>query len=418
MSLQLGQNLIITATQLTLRVKYTTPVPFHGNVDSNIFLINSSNKISRDKDIIFFNQPNPPDHSIVTEDVPHESNISLDLTKIATDISKIAITIAISGDGDEAISALSSLTLVAENVAQFSPDIQRCNEKAMILAEIYRHDGGWKLHALGQVLSKGIESLAQNYGIGPSCHEPQTIATQPPAIISLERKLKERAPRLVRIAKTVIACLRKCQLQTEKAKVAFVLDASGSMSRQFSQGYVQAVLDRIAILSVGFNDDESLDVWAFGQQHAKYPNVTLDNLDGYTTSIQQQGERSGREILPGLGGRNNEPPVMEELIDTFYNSELPVYVVFITDGGINKTRDIKDAIRRSANYPIFWKFVGLGGSNYGLLEVLDTFTDRRIDNTHFFAIDDFSTLSDECLFDLLLEGFKPWLDKAREAQIL
>ncbi|MCW2486020.1 VWA domain-containing protein [Candidatus Symbiopectobacterium sp. NZEC127] len=408
MSLQTGQNQILTTSQLTLRIKYTTPSGFHGQVDNTVFLINKYTMINMDEDMVFLNQPNLPDHNIAPEGIPHESTISLDLSKIDADVSKISIIIAIDGDDGEDISALSSLMLIAENIAQFSPEIQHCHEQLMVLAEIYRHEGGWKLHAAGRALSNGIESLLQN----------EEMPTQPPAVISLENRLRVTAPRLVRIAKTVIACLRKCELETLKAKVAFVLDASGSMSRQFSRGYVQAVLDRIAILSVEFDNDGSMDVWAFGQQHAKYPNVTLENLDDYITTIQQQGERVGREILPGLGGRNNEPPVMEELIDTFYNSKLPVYVVFITDGGINKTREIKDAIRRSANYPIFWKFVGLGGCNYGLLEVLDTFTDRRLDNSHFFAIDDFATMSDECLFDLLLEGFKPWLDKAKEAQIL
>ena len=122
--------------------------------------------------------------------------------------------------------------------------------------------------------------------------------------------------------------------------------------------------------------------------------------------------------MPGLGGTNNEPPVLEEIIDTFKHSDLPVFVVFITDGGISKTRAIKDAISRSANYPIFWKFVGLGGSGYGILEKLDTFTDRRLDNTHFFAIDDFATMSDERLYDLLLEEFKDWTQAAKQERIL
>jgi hypothetical protein len=94
-----------------------------------------------------------------------------------------------------------------------------------------------------------------------------------------------------------------------------------------------------------------------------------------------------------------------------------VYVVFITDGGISKTRAIKEAIRRSANYPIFWKFVGLGGSNYGILQDLDNFNDRRIDNTHFFAIDNFASLAEDRLYDLLLEEFKPWLDAAKADRI-
>ncbi|MDI0871732.1 VWA domain-containing protein, partial [Escherichia coli] len=94
------------------------------------------------------------------------------------------------------------------------------------------------------------------------------------------------------------------------------------------------------------------------------------------------------------------------------------YVVFITDGGISKTRAIKDAIRRSANYPIFWKFVGLGGSSYGILKNLDDFTDRRVDNTHFFAMDDFGSISDEKLYDNLLEEFRPWIDETKRLGIL
>ncbi|PCM58164.1 VWA domain-containing protein, partial [Klebsiella quasipneumoniae] len=123
------------------------------------------------------------------------------------------------------------------------------------------------------------------------------------------------------------------------------------------------------------------------------------------------------EILPGLGGTNNEPPVMNEVIDYFKDSTLPVFVVFITDGGISKTRDIKEAIRRSANYPIFWKFVGLGGSNYGILEKLDTFSDRRVDNSNFFAIDNFATVKDEVLYEQLLGEFKDWLEQAKVAGI-
>lgn len=109
---------------------------------------------------------------------------------------------------------------------------------------------------------------------------------------------------------------------------------------------------------------------------------------------------------------------MNEVIDFFKDSTLPVYVVCITDGGISKTREIKEAIRRSANYPIFWKFVGLEGSNYGILEKLDTFSDRRIDNSNFFAIDNFATVKDEVLYEQLLEEFKDWLEQGKIAGIL
>lgn len=160
------------------------------------------------------------------------------------------------------------------------------------------------------------------------------------------------------------------------------------------------------------------DRWTFAERHKKYPNVSLSNLKGYISSIQSSGKRGLFELLPTLGGTNNEPPVMNEIIDNFRDSNEPVYIVFITDGGISKTRAIKEAIRESANYPIFWKFVGLGGSNYGILENLDNFTDRVIDNTDFFPIDDFQSVSDELLYDKLLTEFSGWLSEAKGRSII
>lgn len=411
MMLQPGQNMALNGSALTLRLNYEVSSAFKGEIDTSVFLLNATGKVSGDDDFIFFNQPATANRSVVLHSTSHASTVSLDLTKIAASVSKIAITMVI--DGDATLAALNSIHFSADNIAQFNPETHGRSEKALILAEVYRHNGGWKLRALGQGFNGGLEPLARNFGVDVA--QPAPIVA--PSVVSLEKKLEQKAPRLVSLAKNASFSLSKYQLQGVKAKVAFVLDASGSMKNQFSKGNVQAVLDRIAVLAVQFDDDGSMDVWGFAQQHAKYADVTLDNLDGYITNIQRGEKKSAWEILPKLGGTNNEPPVMEEVIDTFHHSDLPVYVVFITDGGISKIRAIKDAIRRSANYPIFWKFVGLGGNNYGILQELDDFLDRRIDNTHFFAIDNFASLAEDRLYDLLLEEFKPWLDAAKADRI-
>lgn len=100
------------------------------------------------------------------------------------------------------------------------------------------------------------------------------------------------------------------------------------------------------------------------------------------------------------------------------NYKRQVIMEWGADGGISKTRAIKDAIRESANYPIFWKFVGLGGRNYGILENLDDFNDRAIDNTDFFPIDDFKRISDDVLYDKLLTEFPSWLSEAKRKSII
>lgn len=292
------------------------------------------------------------------------------------------------------------------------------SERSLILGHVYRHQGAWKFKALGIGFNGGLKPLAQLFGVEVAddapASEPATKNT-----VSLEKKIQEKAPHLVSLVKSVKVNLEKHRLSDVKAKVAFVLDGSGSMTTQFKKGNVQAVLERIAVLAAQFDDDGSMDVWGFAAKHQKYEDVTLDNLQGYIKRIQDAGGTGWfRDLLPSLGGTNNEPPVMQEIVDTFKSSKEPVYVVFITDGGISQTGKIKQVIKESANYPIFWKFVGLGGCNYGILEELDDFKDRLIDNTDFFPIDDFQKVSDGDLYDRLLVEFSDWLKQAKQHSLL
>lgn len=416
MQLQAGQNLIIAPSSFTLTLNYQTSTTFSSEVDPSAFLLDASGKVARDEDFIFFNNLSSPEGAVRMQTSAQGAQFHIRLADIPARIQKIALTMVI--EGNDTLGQLSRLSLGADDVAQFNVDIAGRQEKALIVAEIYRYQGQWKLKAIGQGFNGGLEPLAVHYGVDVAAPSSTPAPTPEPAKISLEKKVQEKAPQLVSLAKNATVSLSKHKLQSMQARVAFVLDASGSMKGQFSKGNVQAVLDRIAVLAVQFDDDGAMDVWGFAQRHKKYPDVTLDNLKGYISQIQSSASRSMWENLPELGGVNNEPPVMNEIVDFYQDTTLPVYVVFITDGGISKTREIKEAISRSAHYPIFWKFVGLGGSNYGILEKLDTFTERNVDNSHFFAIDDFRKMNDETLYDRLLEEFKDWHDAAKSLNII
>ena len=413
MQLQSGQNILLSTSSITLNLLYPVHPGFNGEPDTCVFMLNAQGKVSGDTDFIFFNNLSSSDGALKLTPGMQQSSVHIELNSVSLAVQKIAVTLVI--DGRDTIAGLQCLSLQVPGITSFDPETAGRSEKAIIVAEVYRHNGNWKLRALGQGFNGGLEPLAISYGVDVAQSAPQPAQ---PARISLEKKLEAKSPRLVSLAKKASVSLTKNKLETLEAAVAFVLDASGSMSGQFSKGNVQSVLDRIAVLAAQFDDDGEMDVWGFGEKHKKYPNVTLDNLDNYIQSIRGSGKRSAWENLPGLGGTNNEPPVMEEIVDYFKDSKIPVYVVFITDGGISKTRAIKDAIRRSANYPIFWKFVGLGGSSYGILKNLDDFTDRRVDNTHFFAMDNFGSISDEKLYDNLLEEFRTWIDEAKILNIL
>ena len=189
------------------------------------------------------------------------------------------------------------------------------------------------------------------------------------------------------------------------------------MSSQFSSGNVQAVLERIALLAVQFDDDMALDIWAFATKHKKCEDVTLKNLEGY---IDRMVSRSlfSPEIVKGLCIGNNEPPVMREVVEFYKNSDLPAYIIFISDGGVYKDAEIEGIVRDSASKPLFWQFVGLGGSNYGIFERLDNLTGRICDNANFFPIDDFNRIDDRVLYDRLLNEFPVWLREAKSKGVL
>jgi len=109
---------------------------------------------------------------------------------------------------------------------------------------------------------------------------------------------------------------------------------------------------------------------------------------------------------------------MKEVMNFYRDSELPAYVLFITDGGVSQSKEIKALMLEAAEYPIFWQFVGLGGSNYGVLEELDDFAGRKVDNADFFPIDDFEKIQDQVLFDRLLNEFPGWVKAAKAENIL
>ncbi|MBL2359270.1 tellurium resistance protein TerF, partial [Klebsiella pneumoniae] len=119
------------------------------------------------------------------------------------------------------------LRLTATGIAEFNVDLKGRSEKAVIMGEIYRHQGQWKLRAQGQGFNGGLEPLAVSYGVDVA--QPEDTPTQP-ARISLEKKLEGKAPALISLAKKASVSLAKHKLETVEARVAFVLDASGSMT--------------------------------------------------------------------------------------------------------------------------------------------------------------------------------------------
>ncbi|MFJ8529497.1 vWA domain-containing protein [Bacillus sp. NPDC094106] len=207
--------------------------------------------------------------------------------------------------------------------------------------------------------------------------------------------------------------LEKKKLTGVVAKVALVLDISGSMRTLYKNGTVQDVVERILAVASQFDDDGSLDIWVYDNEFSRLPAVTEKDFANYVEN----------HILNNSSihkfGRNDEPQVMEDIIKKYTieeKSEEPAFVIFINDGGCKK--GIQKPVVFSSNQPIFWQFVGIGDGKFDVLRKLDEMDGRFIDNANFFYIRDIEKTTDETLYNNLLSEFPMWIKEAKEKRVL
>ncbi len=220
-----------------------------------------------------------------------------------------------------------------------------------------------------------------------------------PAIV-LEESKETLKRSIVNLAKT-----SGIDLGTHKARVAVVMDKSGSMSLLFNSGAVQDVLTRLLPLALKFDDNGELEVFLFNRSCLQLD--TPINISNYENFVEKEIMRKGHG--PG-GGTCYEPAILNTM--KYYNdgSSVPAFVIFITDGD-NDDKDKTDiAIRKSSSCPIFYQFIGIGtDASFNYLRHLDNLSGREVDNTAFLRFKDLSKVSDDDLYSALLEQYPQWL---------
>ncbi|WP_405117309.1 VWA domain-containing protein [Paenibacillus sp. FSL K6-1217] len=213
--------------------------------------------------------------------------------------------------------------------------------------------------------------------------------------------------------KIVELTLVKKQLTGVTARVGIVLDITGSMRSLYARGVVQEVVERILAVASKFDDNGSLDVWVYDTEFSRLPPVTEQELGSYVLTHIMNNDSIHKF------GRNNEPPVMNDVIAKYTKEEpdsTPVFIIFINDGGVVKlTRKV---IMAASTLPVFWQFVGIGDSDFEVLKQLDTMSGRLVDNASFIHLDRIEDVSDEELYDQLLNEFPQWLKAAKAKRIL
>lgn len=396
------------------------------NLDIASFGLDPQYKLSDERYMTFYNQPKTPCQAVqLTDNQVQSSHFSIDLTKLPQTIQHLVMTAAI--DGQAIMSQTQQITVQILNlqqqvVAEFRLDGHTFDqERAAMLIEIYRKDNIWRLAANGQGFSAGLDALIQYFGGEVAEEAAPQISLTPQSNIDLKKKLSlEKAEKtgnasIIDLTKKSMVQLEKKNLLGITARVALVLDASGSMDGQYRRGDVQKVVNRLMPLAIHFDDDGSFESWAFAAKTTQLDEVTLSNVNDFINTTQR-GWKNWQ-----VGARfNQEIPAIEAVIDYYqkFKDKIPTFVLFISDGGVGSRREMQKILTQAAKLPIFWQFVGIGGRDYGALEKLDDLKGRIVDNCNFFSLDRIDSVSDDRLYELLLDEFPDWLNAAKQQQII
>lgn len=218
---------------------------------------------------------------------------------------------------------------------------------------------------------------------------------------------------VISLDKSLISLEKKSgySFENHKAKVAVVLDYSGSMSNQYRSGKIQNLLTRLMPLALKFDDNGELDVWIFDDKYERIESMTLNNFD---TFVKNEILSLNRHM-----GCTSYSPVLKDVLKKYFKedvatSDIPSFVIFITDGSNDDKRETDKVIIKSSHKNIFIQFVGTGEyEEFSYLRKLDDLSGRPVDNTGFIRVKDMHGLGDEELFNMLLEQYPDWLKEKR-----
>lgn len=181
MQIQAGQNTALSATALTLTIACRAPATASGaplTLDASAYLLADTGRVHSDAGMVFYGQNASADGAVRVDAASHRFEV--DLARVPANVARISITLTIEQGTrrGQRFSQVQSVALTCSGGGEqhvFDVDTAPMNETALILAELYRRDGAWKLRAVGQGFVGGLAALARHFGVEIS-DDPDTAA--------------------------------------------------------------------------------------------------------------------------------------------------------------------------------------------------------------------------------------------------
>ena len=153
---------------------------FDFDLDSAAFLLGEDDKVNSDSDFIFYNNLKHSSGAVqhlgdnlTGEGDGDDEQVKLDLSLVPQNVNKIAFTVTIheAQERRQNFGQVNNSYVRVVN-ADTNQELLKYElgedfsiETAVVVCEIYRHNGEWKFNALGSGFEGGLEALCKNFGV-------------------------------------------------------------------------------------------------------------------------------------------------------------------------------------------------------------------------------------------------------------
>ena len=148
------------------------------DLDSSIFLLEGTGKVSGPNDFVFYNNTTGGNGSVVhsgdntTGDGSGDDEVShVDLTAVPANIEKIAFAVTIH-DAETRGQNFGMVSNAFIRIFNETGELIRYDlgedfsiETALVVGELYRHNGEWKFAAIGSGYQGGLAALCSDFGL-------------------------------------------------------------------------------------------------------------------------------------------------------------------------------------------------------------------------------------------------------------
>jgi uncharacterized protein YegL len=149
-------------------------------------------------------------------------------------------------------------------------------------------------------------------------------------------------------AKAVAVNLKKDDLQGIRARVFVLVDVSTSMSADFRNGNVQALIRRCLAFGLNVDTDGKIEVIPFGYRAGTIREVDASGVD---SAVHQ--------LAANLEPSTNLTDALNKVLSIAKDTDEVLYVFVVTDGNPNDTRSAAEAYAALASYAVFIKNVAI-----------------------------------------------------------